>query len=67
MHTTFTAVRPNGGVLVDAYKNENRDWWNQVNEDSIYDTIGQKEFEIYLKLFVTEEAESSETVIKNVA
>lgn len=67
MHTTFTAVRANGGVLVDAYKNENRDWWNQVNEDSIYDTIGQKEFEIYLELFVTEEPESSETVIKNVA
>lgn len=54
-------------MLVDAYKNENRDWWNQVNEDSIYDIIGQKEFEIYLKLFVTEEPESSETVIKNVA
>ena len=67
MNTQFTAVRANGGVLVDAYKNENRDWWNQVNEDSIYDTIGQKEFEIYLKLFVTEEPESSETVIKNVA
>lgn len=67
MNTTFTAVRANGGVLVDAYKNENRDWWNQVNEDSIYDIIGQKEFEIYLELFVTEEPESSETVIKNVA
>ena len=67
MDKIFTAVRPNGCVLVDAYKNENRDWWNQVNEDSIYDTIGQKEFEIYLELFVTEEPESSETVIKNVA
>ena len=54
-------------MLVDAYKNENRDWWNRVNEDSIYDIIGQKEFEIYLELFVTEEPESSETVIKNVA
>lgn len=63
MDRRFTAVRANGGVIVNAYKDETREWWDQVNEDAIYDTIGRKEFELYLKLFVTDEPENSETCI----
>ena len=38
----------------DAYKGETRDWWNKVNEEDIYATIGSKEFENWMNLFVVE-------------
>ena len=63
MDNRFTAVGANGGVIVNAYKDETREWWNQVNEEAIYDIIGQKEFELYIKLFVTGEPENSEPYI----
>ena len=42
--------------IIDTYKGETRDWWKLVNEDAIYETIGEPEFELYVRLLEAEDA-----------
>ena len=42
--------------IIDSYKGETRDWWKLVNEDAIYETIGEHEFELYVRLLEAEDA-----------
>ena len=41
--------------IIDNYRGETRDWWKLVNEDAIYEAIGEHEFEVYVRLLVTED------------
>lgn len=41
--------------VVDHYKDETRTWWDQVDEEAIYEAIGEPEFDVYVRLFVTED------------
>ena len=41
--------------IVNAYQGETRDWWNLVDEDAIYKAIGEPAFDVYVRLFVTED------------
>ena len=45
--------------IIDTYKGETRDWWNHVDEDAIYEAIGEHEFDVYVRLFVTEDTHYS--------
>ena len=42
--------------IIDSYKGETRDWWKLVNEDAIYETIGEHEFDVYVRLLEAEDA-----------
>lgn len=42
--------------IIDSYTGETRDWWKLVNEDAIYEAIGEPEFEVYVRLFGAEDA-----------
>lgn len=45
--------------IIETYKGETRDWWNHVDEDAIYEAIGEHEFDVYVRLFVTEDTHYS--------
>ena len=42
--------------IIDTYKGETREWWNHVDEDAIYEAIGEHEFDVYVRLFGAEDA-----------
>ena len=42
--------------IIDNYRGETRDWWKLVNEDAIYEAIGEHEFEVYVRFFGAEDA-----------
>ena len=42
--------------IIDAYQDETREWWDLVDEEAIYKEIGEHEFDVYVRLLVTEDA-----------
>lgn len=56
MRTNNTIANTQLNDIIDSYKGETRDWWKLVNEDAIYETIGEHEFEVYVRLFGAEDA-----------
>ena len=41
--------------IIDAYQDETKEWWDLVDEEAIYKEIGEPEFDVYVRLFVTED------------
>ena len=56
MRTNNTIANAQLNDIIDSYNGETRDWWNLVNEDAIYEAIGEHEFEVYVRLFGAEDA-----------
>ena len=51
MRTNNTIADTQLNDIIDSYTGETRDWWKLVNEDAIYETIAEHEFEVYVRLF----------------
>ena len=56
MRTNNTIANAQLNDIIDNYRGETRDWWKLVNEDAIYETIGEPEFELYVRLLEAEDA-----------
>lgn len=56
MRTKNTIADAQLNDIIDSYTGETRDWWKLVNEDAIYEAIGEHVFEVYVRLFGAEDA-----------
>ena len=59
MRTNNTIADAQLNDIIDSYTGETRDWWNHGDEDAIYEAIGEHEFDVYVRLFVTEDTHYS--------